>query len=111
MKFMCFLLIFIFLGLSILPRAYQNAGTKGSCVAECCEEYVDVTNDYPKHSDNCNDKNCNPFQSCCCSMGFIVKSEVYIAGFIFEPQQILNLFRENPISHYHSSVWQPPKIA
>jgi hypothetical protein len=60
--------------------------------------------------DNCCDKGCNPFLSCCGGMGFILaKSD-------FSLQEISHLKDDNNYAYlaihssYFNGMWQPPKI-
>ena len=112
MKLLAYILIFLVAGLTaqpILSSMYLHSSN--NCCENSCEKEFNTKEKNTPTEKNCKNQNCNPFQSCCCSIGFTVKTFFYKIDSLIVKDSKIVLFAENSVSQYSSNVWQPPKVS
>jgi hypothetical protein len=111
MKFVVYIFIFLICALTTEPIvSYLYINNQNVCCGNGCEREEIAKEQNNKTDDNCEEKNGNPFHTCCCSQGFIFKPTNHAIELAFTIKSTTILFIDNSTSQYFSDVWQPPKL-
>lgn len=112
MKVLASIVAFVVLFLSVEP-AFALLQNKESteCCGGSCHEDTDSQKQGPSSTDNSQDNNCNPFQSCGNSIcNFTVPFSFFSINKHLFYSNNFTLFSENFLSQFAPDFWQPPKI-
>ena len=60
--------------------------------------------------DNCCDKGCNPFLSCCGGMGFVLQKIEIALKKMYPSKESANYHYQTIDSTYSNDLWLPPKV-
>jgi hypothetical protein len=106
MKWFVYIFSLYILVLSDIPC---NAGD------DCCKDEVAMTttsNEQPSNSDHKHSSPCAPFLACGNYHGVTIPDN--FIEFLKEVPQAIKLqhfYKEQPLPHFSTSIWQPPKTA
>jgi hypothetical protein len=105
MKFLAFIIAFLFLGLSVLPCADEGF------VMNTNNAKTAITGQHNHQQDQEHKDACSPFCHCTCCAGFSINHPfVSVSSLsVIESKIYTSWFSEN-LFEYSSSIWQPPQL-
>lgn len=74
------------------------------------EKYCCKSKKTEEKRDNCCDKGCNPFLSCCGGMGFTFQKTEIVLQENFHSEKTFNFHYQAINSTYNNKLWLPPKV-